>query len=90
MWLESEASVHVGSVLDLVGFGVSEFFLSLVSGFGVFTGSLDWDLSGSDLSLGSGLDIIGGFVVGDLDISCILLSSVFDVSVFNSVVITLN
>ena len=90
MWLESEASVHVWSVLDLVGLGVSEFFLSLISCFGVFTGCLDWDLSGSDLSLGSGLDIIGGFILGNLDISVLLFSSVFDVSVFNRFVITLN
>ena len=87
MGLEGEASIHVWSVLDLVGLGVSGFFFSLVFGLNGVARGDDWNLSGSDFSLGLGLDVISDLLVDNFDISCILLCAMFDVGVFDNVVI---
>ena len=81
-WLPGEAGVHVWSVLDLVGLGVSEFLLWLVLGLDVLASGVDWDLSGSGLSFGLGLDGVLDFVVEDLNISEELLGGVLNMSVF--------
>ena len=87
MRLEGETSIHVWSVLDLVGLGVSSFFFSLIFGLnGVARGGY-WDLSGSDFSLGLGLNVISDFFVDNFDISCILLCAMFDVGVFDNIVV---
>ena len=80
-WLPGEASVHVWSVLDLVGLSVPEFFLWLVLGFDVFAGGLDWDLSGSDFRFSLGFDGVLNFVIEDLNVSEEFLSAVLDMSV---------
>ena len=87
MGLEGEASIHVWSVLDLVGLGVSGFFFSLVFGLNGVARGDDWNLSGSDFSLGLGLDVISDLLVDNFDISCILLCAMFDVGVFDDIVV---
>ena len=80
-WLPGEASVHVWSVLDLVGLGVSELFLWLVLGLDMFASGLDWDLSGSDFRFSLGFDGVLNFVIEDLNVSEEFLSAVLDMSV---------
>jgi hypothetical protein len=87
MGLEGEASIHVWSVLDLVGLGVSNFFFSLISGLNGIARGGYWNLSGSDFSLGLGLNVICNLFVKNFDISCILLCAMFDVGVFDNIVV---
>ena len=53
-WLEGVTEVVVVSVLEFIGFGVSEFLLWLVLDLNVVASGLDWYLSCSEFLFGSG------------------------------------
>ena len=81
-WLKGVAEVVVVSVLDFIGFGVSEFLLWLILDFNVIARGLDWDLSCSDFCLSSGFDTILDFVIEDLDVSESFFRSIVGVGMY--------
>ena len=68
-WFPGESGVVVGSVVDFVCGGVPDLLLRSVLGLGLGEFSGDWNLSGSDLGLGLGLDGVFDLVVGNFDIT---------------------
>ena len=81
-WLKGVAEVVVVSVLDFIGFGVSEFLLWLILDLNVIAGSRNWDLSCSDFLLSSGLDTILDFVIEDFNVSESFFSTIVGVGMY--------
>ena len=77
--LPGESRVVVRSVLDLIGFCVSDLLLFLIFHLDVFVLSGDWDLSGPDFFLSLVLDSIFNLVIDDLDIVEYCFSTEFGV-----------
>ena len=80
-WLPCVSGVDVGSVLDLVGLGVSDLLLWSVLGDLLSVGGGYGDLSSSDLGLELGVDLIVSLLVEDWNVSELGLGAIADVGV---------
>ena len=73
-WFPGESSIVIGSVLDFIGSGGSDFLLWSVLDLSLREFSGVWNLSGSDFGLSLGLDGVLDLFVKDFDVTemCVL------------------